>query len=514
MKKLYIIGLSFVTWGNNLPVYAKDAVQQDTIARRIREFTVDNPMWLEKSMSSRYSLIQLGYSQIKGEYRTAQDAQKIKNINFNSEGTVTIKDVRLWGRFAYNRSTEDSTRFAHQTRENPASPWYFGSYGYNHYERTNYLIQTRGQKYFADRKYSVFGGLDYHVGNHFSNNDPRGTIDAIQVNGSLGASMRIAPEWELGVEGKYGYGQEQVEIAYRNEQYALSAVESPYMNYIVRGYGWKVSDWLSENSMYYQNDMKRYGGKLYLSWEGHLGKFYGNIGYLQEEQRYRQTLRSESRINELSKFNLNQLSYQFLWNLKRENRTYMVSFNSLNHSGKDWVAESGHAQNYVYRKELHTLDLSYLVKKKKWHQLYEGRIAYNNEVRHDGGTETRLDYDRMDYALSTLLTYATARNQEVEFGVTAFAEKNMGTSWTLPLINENVFHQYVFYHDILYRQADVLGGSMRLGFTQRLRKNNFIKLVATYTYRKADQIGELDRINLAPLGRTREVGSLRLSYGF
>jgi len=514
MKKLYIVGLLFCVWGTYLPVYAQHAVEQDTIARRIRAYTVDNPMWLEKSVESRYSLIQMGYSQVSGEYRTAQDAQKIKNINFNSEGAVTIKDIRLWGRFAYNRSTEDSTRFAHQTRENPASPWYFGSYGYNHYERTNYFIQTRGQKYFADRKYSVFGGLDYHVGNHFSNNDPRSTIDAIQVNGSLGASARISSGWELGLEGKYGYGQERVEIAYRNEQYALSAVESPYMNYIVRGYGWKVSDWLSERNMFYQNDMKRYGAKGYLSWGGDLGKFYGNIGYLQEVQHYRQTLRNDSRINELSKFNLDQLSYQLMWNLKRGNKTYLASFNSLNHSGKDWVTESGNAQNYVYRKERQTLDLSYLIKKNKWQQFYEANIGYTHEVRHDGGTETRLDYDRMDYALSTLLTHATTRNQEVEFGVTAFAEANMGTSWMLPLINENVFHQYVFYHDIRYHEADVWGGKLRLGFTQRLKKGNFIKLVGTYTYRKADLGSALDRVNLAPLGRTREVGSVRLSYGF
>ena len=514
MKKRDIIGLLFATWGACLPVYAQTTVEQDTIERRIRQYTVDNPMWLEKSVSPSYSLIQLGYSQISGEYRAAQDAQKIKNINFNSEGAVTIKDVRLWGRFAYNRSTEDSTRFAHQTRENPASPWYFGSYGYNHYERTNYLIQTRGQKYFADRRYSVFGGLDYHVGNHFSNNDPRGTIDAIQVNGSLGGSTHIASEWELGAEGKYGYGQERVEIAYRNDQYALSAVESPFMNYIVRGYGWKVSDWLSEKNMYYQNDMKRYGAKFYLSWDGHLGKFYGNIGYLQEVQRYRQTLRNDSRINELSKFNLDQLSYQLLWNLKQANRTYLISFNSFIHSGKDRVIESGDAQNYVYRKKRHTLDFSYLIQNKKWQQLYEANIGYTNQLRHDGGTETRLDYDRLDYGLATLFTYATARNQEFEFGLTAFMERNLGAAWTLPVINENVFHQYVFYHDILYHQANMWGGKLRLGFMQRLRKSNYIKLTADYTYRKADQADALDRMNLAPLGRTREEGSLRLSYGF
>lgn len=514
MKNLAIIGLLCAAWAAYNPVYGQSVEEQDTLARRVREFAVDNPMWLEKSVLPRYSLIQLGYGQTRGEYRMAQEAQEIKNINFNSEGSVTIKDVRLWGRFAYSRAVEDSTRFGHQTRENMASPWYFASYGYNRYERTNYHIQTRGQKYFADRRYSVFGGVDYHVGNHFSNNDPRATIDVIQVNGSLGASALLASGWEIGADGKYGYGQERFEVAYRNDQYAQSAVESPFMNFIMRGYGWKVSDWLSQQRMYYQNDMKRYGGKLYASWDGQLGKWYGNMGYLNVKQHYRQTLRTESRIHELSKFNVDQLSYQLMWNLNKGRHNYLMSFNSLIERGKDRVMESGDAQNYAYRNERHSFDFSYLLKMKKWQQLYEANVGYRSQVRHDGGTETRLDYDRMEYSLSTLFTYSTVHDQELSFGVSALMEKNIGTSWTLPLINENVFHQYVFYHDILYHQTDVWGGRGRLGFMQRLKKGNFIKLTVDYTYRKGDKVAQLHRLNLAPLGRTREEGILRLSYGF
>ncbi len=232
-------------------------IDQDSIQLRLRQYAVDNPMWLEKKVPQRYSLIRMAYNSTSGDYHRAQDAQRVNTLDFGSEGAVTIKDVRLWGRFNYTRSVEDSTRFAHQTRENPSSPWYFGSYGYNHYERTTYRIQARGHRYFADRKYAVFGGFDYQVANHFSNNDPRGSIRVAQLNGTVGGSMRIVKNVDIGIEGRYGYGQEDVEIAYKNGNSATSAVESPYMNYIIRGYGWKVSDWLLEQKMFYQNDMKR-----------------------------------------------------------------------------------------------------------------------------------------------------------------------------------------------------------------------------------------------------------------
>lgn len=489
-------------------------IDQDSLQLRLRQFAVDNPMWLEKLVPVRYSLIRMGYNSVSGEYRRAQEAQAVKGLNFSSEGAVTIKDVRLWGRFNYNRSVEDSTRFAHQTRENTSTPWYFGSYGYNHYERTTYRIQARGQRSFAAGKYDLFGGFDYQVGSHFSNNDPRGSIDVIQFNSSLGGSLRIAPTWRIGLEGKYGYGQENVEIAYKNSNSASSAVESPYMNYIIRGYGWKVGDWLTEKSMFYQNDMQRLGGKLNFSWNSTFGDFYGNVAYQHEQQKYRQVLRNESRINELSLYNLNKLDYTLLWSLARGNRRYMASFVWSDQRGKDHVTESANAQNYVYQNDNGKLELSYLVAQKKWKQYYSASIGVLNEVRRDGGTGTALDYDQLNYGFSTTWTYCTSTNQEIEFGLGGFVRNTIGLSWSLPAINENVFHQYVFYHDLLYNRANLYGGNVKLGFKQRLQKGNFIHVVADYGYRKSDAFGELERTNLAPLGTDRKQFNLMLSYGF
>ncbi len=489
-------------------------IDQDSMQLRLRQFAIDNPMWLEKKVPQRYSLISMGYNSTSGDYHRAQDAQRVNMLNFSSEGAVTIKDVRLWGRFNYTRSVEDSTRFAHQTRENTSSPWYFGSYGYNHYERTTYRIQTRGQRYFADRKYAVFGGFDYQVANHFSNNDPRGSIRVAQLNGTLGGSMRIVKNVDIGLEGKYGYGQEDFEIAYKNGNSATSAVESPYMNYIIRGYGWKVSDWLLEQKMFYQNDMKRFGGKFYSSLNSSIGDFYGNVAYLREEQKYRQTLRNESRINELSQYNLNRLDYNLVWQLSTGNQTYMASIDWSSTRGKDQVTESGNAQNYVYQNDNGALNLSYMLATKKWRHYYGGKIGLLNEIRRDGGTGTSLDYEHLNYQLNGAWTYITAANQEIEFGLTGSLRQNIGTSWSLPLINENVFHQYVFYHDVLYNRANLYGGKVKLGFKQRLKKGNFIHLIADYNYQKAACLSDLNRENLAPIGTTRKQVNLMIAYGF
>lgn len=266
--------------------------------------------------------------------------------------------------------------------------------------------------------------------------------------------------------------------------------------------------------MFYQNDMKRFGGKVYFSWNSSIGDFYANAAYLREEQKYRQTLRNESRIHELSQYNLNRLDYNLVWQLSKGIHSYMASLDWSSTRGKDQVKESGNAQNYVYQNDNGALNLSYMLAKKRWRHYYGAKISILNEIRRDGGTGTNLDYEHLNYQLKGAWTYITAANQEIEFGLTGSLRQNIGTSWSLPLINENVFHQYVFYHDVIYNRANLYGGKVKLGFKQRLRKGNFIHLVADYCYQKAERLSDLDRTNLAPLGTTRKQMNLMVAYGF
>lgn len=499
----------------SMALYGQEQQTLDTLQRKLRYFSVDNPMWLEESVEAKHTLLQLNYGTQSGGYHRAQEAQKLRNMNFNSEGSVTVKDVRLWGRFQYSNVVEDSTRFGHQTRMNPSAPWYFASYGNNHYERTNYDMQFRGQRYFADRKYALFGGLDYRIGSHFSNNDPRSTIGLIQVNGQLGGSVALAKNIQLGVAGLYGYGQESYEIAYRNDHYASSTLITPYLNYVVRGYGWKVGQpWLMINDMSYQNDQSRYGANAYLSVDAGFGKLYARTGYEEELQQYSQVLRNQSRNNALDDYRLKKLNYELLWDLRRDNKRYMAHLKSANNRGKDKVIESGNAANYAYQYDAHSLNLSYQVLQQRWQQLYEARVGFTNEVRRDGGISATFDYSRLDLGLSSLFTYQLSAEQHIELGLSALYSQNTAMHWSLPAINENIFHQYVFYHDIIYNQADTWGGRVHLGYRQPLNNKNFLRLTADGGYTKAVNLPELNRTTLSRPETERYDMRITLAFGF
>ncbi|WP_115169889.1 DUF6850 family outer membrane beta-barrel protein [Sphingobacterium spiritivorum] len=489
---LYILSLAFVI----LPSFsrAQQTTEADTVQRSLRYFSIESPMWLEEMTTSRFTQLSLQYTGTQGGFRAAQDAQKARHINFDSEGTITLQDVRLWGRFSYSNIQEDSTRFGHQTRHNPSAPLYFASYGFNHYERTLYTIQARGQRYWSDHKYSVFGGLDYKVGDHFSNNDPRGSIDEIRLDASLGGSIRVTKGIDLGTEALYGYGQENVEIAFKNENYNTSPVKSPYLNYMVRGYGWQVRDYLT--NMFYQNDYNHIGANLYVSAQTTAGKFYGKSGYRYDLQKYRQVLRSEQRINELNHYKLYTWSNQLMWFLAKENDSYTVKVNTDITDGKDFDIESN-INNYIYKREDYTASLAYSMRRTKWNQYYEVTTGWNAEKRHDGGSGTLLDYGIFNSSVSANYEYKLADKQSIELGLTGLLSRPTKTIWELPLINENVFHEYVFYHDILFRSAETWGGRARIAYKHPVYKHYTARISFEGGIIKASDFKILDRESLS-----------------
>ncbi|PVH27089.1 DUF6850 family outer membrane beta-barrel protein [Sphingobacterium corticibacter] len=492
---------------------AQESNTLDTIQRQIRYFAIDNPMWLHESVENRYTLLHAQYGGMQGEYRLAQDAGKSRSTHVNSEGSITLKDVRLWGRFSYNRTLEDSTRFGHQTRQNPSAPFYFASYGNNHYVRTNYTIQARGQRYFD--KWSVFGGLDYRIGDHFSNNDPRGSIDVIQVDGQLGVSRKLSEDLEIGLEAQYGYGQESFEVAFKNENYVLSPAVTRYLNYAVIGYGWQTNDWLLARGIHYQNDMKRYGSQAYLSYNTKIGKFYATAHYKQEKQVYQQVLRNESRNNVLNEYAIDDIGGDLMWQLRRNNRAYLVQLSSTMRSGQDKVVfQANGINNFVYEHDTHSAKIAHTYYAQKWQFHFEGFAGMTSETRQDGGSGTLLDYSRLDGSLSAMATYITSKNQQVHLSITGLAGKPLTVNWSVPEINENMFHRYVYFHDVGYHQANTQGARFELGFRQPLKRKDFVRVLASLQTVSASNISDLGRQTATLPGLKRNHFALSLAYGF
>ncbi|PRD56674.1 DUF6850 family outer membrane beta-barrel protein [Sphingobacterium gobiense] len=508
-------GLLILLVGICLPVHGQEVNFLDTIGRKMRYFAVDNPIWMEELMEPRYSDISLAYGAESGGYRAAQQADRSREIAFKSEGSVTIKDVRLWGSFGYRNAREDSTRFGHQTRRNPEAPFYFASYGANYYERSDYQLQVRGQRYFSDKRWSLYGGVDYILGDHFSNNDPRGSIDVFQVDGSLGLGYQLAREWQVGIQAAYGYGQEAVEVGFRNEQYALQSTESPYLNYTVFGYGWRVQDWLLDKGLHYQTNMKRPAFKGYVSHKAGADRFYAYAGYKSDQQRYQQVLRNESRKNELTSYTSNAMDYGVQWHRKTAAGQLYVHLQGLNKRGKDRLPAAGNGlNNYVYDNDLYRAEGAFSHERARWQYDYEGAMEYVQERKSDGGSGTLLDYTQIHARLSFVLTRMMGSGQQVYMGLAVLTSHTPALQWELPLVNENVFHRYVFYHDVNYHQTNSYGGELNMGYRQPLNGRGFLRWGLRYQQRIANGFEPVPEGNSQYRANERSRLNITMAYGF
>lgn len=509
-RKLSMLLLTFLIG----QVKAQETPKVDTLQRYLRNFAVEHPVFLNQYVPERMTRIELNGALTTGDFKKAQDADKSKHIGFNSEGSVTIKDTRLWGNFSYQKAIEDSTRFGHITRNDEFLPLYFASYGKNHYERTSYKIQARGQRYFAQERITLFAGLDYSVADHFSNNDPRGSIDEMGLDVNLGLGVKINKKWLLGLEGRYGYGQENFEIAFKNSIYQNSPDETPYLNYLVKGLGWALDDYLTRTL--YQNDYKQRKGYLFSQYKSNFGTFYGRVGYGTANYKYSQLLTTEERKADLMDFDVKRLGYTLFWTYTNGDRNHLVKIDGESVAGKDYdILEM--INNYTYYRNNVMANYVYTVYGTRTDEHYGLSAGLEDLDRKDGGTNTRLKSVRFNASLSADYSSKLKSKSEIQYGLSLGWTKALETDWTLMPINNNRYHDYVFDHDLSYYGSDYMSGSIRVGYKMPIHDAKYmVKIQASSSLQYASNIfeGVSTPTRMSWPGHKRTNSNLRLEFMF
>ncbi|RZK57539.1 MAG: hypothetical protein EOO87_02635 [Pedobacter sp.] len=141
----------------------------DSALIQLYNFSKENPFFIEKMMPQKFNNLSVTYEYNKGRYIPVQGASKTQALSLFSEGKTTLEKFNLYGSFKYVRATEDSTRWAHQSRLNTNTPYYFGSIKNNHYERSVYKINAAVSRAMIGDNLPISLGVDYRLGNHFSN---------------------------------------------------------------------------------------------------------------------------------------------------------------------------------------------------------------------------------------------------------------------------------------------------------------------------------------------------------
>lgn len=478
MRKLVIILGAMVSGSGvyaQLPDTAAGTLAADSAAFAVYRWAQLSPAFIQQAMPAAYNQAVLGYQKAGGTFMAAQEASGISRYTAATEGKTALGSVHLWGSFSYEKTTEDSTRFAHQTRNNTSTPYYYGSPGNVSYHRSVYQARALVSKSFFRQRMPAGIGIDYRIGSHFSANDPRGSITdfALSLTGSLGYTF--GQRFTVAAQGYYGYGQEMISVGYKNEQYQQSTVYPQYVNYMINGYGEPEYQF---SNLRYRNMLKHTGGGISLQYRLPTGLLAFQGKRISENQRFR--YQSGDGFLWLSCYDIVTTQFNLLWHTRWGAKGLTLALQGQQQQGKDFHLKY-QANNYRYNAWAYTGMLAYTVHQKSLTYNYGLRVQTTKEQRIDGIYGNNLRYNRAAISPGFGMQIRTAGKNTWGFDINGAYEKALNYQAVVSSINVSYFTQQVIYHDFYYQTANAAGGNLSLHLSRAFDGFNAgIKLSGSY----------------------------------
>ncbi|WP_316820948.1 DUF6850 family outer membrane beta-barrel protein [Pedobacter gandavensis] len=518
MKKIYFI----VLFLQLCLVLVADAQKTDSItSRQSRNFAIDsaaysyynfakNKSFFTATMPDGFNTLSIGHQLTKGRFMPYQESTKTNDTYFATEGKTTLSGVSLWGALSYHKVREDSTSWAHQTRNNTTAPMYFGSARNVNYERSVYQFNAMAQRNMIGNNLPFSLGLDYRIGDHYSTNDPRAKLNDYQFNMQASIGYRITNGLKLGMAGRYGYGQEGTDVAYKNPLHAGNMSTPEYVTHIINGYGDPKP---IENNRVFRNEQSRKGIDLYLSYEkSDFGTLAMSASYLMESQKFINKFPDAKNGEFYNDYDLNTYQFNLIWKKKLEKYLLSVLINYDNLGGKDfnYVAQ---ANNYLYSREQWGLK-AILSKPGTTSFNYILELKKDGEERQDGIRGNLVSYNAIKPGLGIGFNQLLPGNQSFGLNLRAVYSKNLNAQFIVPIISEGPFTRTVIYHDYVYNTADYLSGSLQADYNFPSYRQIQTGIKLGLTYNEALKYKSLDRTLIASPGKQRFATNVSLNFYF
>ncbi len=526
MRKLFYISTLIVLSSTQLFGQTKESLSRiqatesksysiDSALVQLYNFSKENSFFIEKLMPNKYNNLSVKYDFAKGHYIPVQGASQVQSISLFSEGKTTLEKFHLYGSFNYQRSTEDSTRWAHQSRFNNSSPLYFGSMKNNHYERSVYQINAAISRPMIEHNLPISIGLEYRIGNHFSNNDPRGDIKDFQLNINPAIGYTFGEKLSIGLGYQYGYGREQIGVGYKNSSYTENTVDAQLSNYLITGYG-GAQLFQIKNQLRYNNDQNRQYAKFFINYSG-----LSNANIIlalkkgKENELFKRNLTDNPGYNTLMSYEINHTSADLIWYKRGEQAE--INF-SLNY---DYKAGSGYDQelagvNYINDEECYGLKIYYTLKGKNGliNNLNFG-VQHIENVKRDGNNGIDISFNRIKLNAGWGINKPLKKNHSIGAGISTFYILKTSSTFLAPIENENIFFNSVMYPDYLFYTSNNYSVALSADYSFPSFKGiqTSIKLSGNYIQRLGNYI-DLQRTILNTPGKDRFSSNISLNLYF
>ena len=204
----------------------KQALQIDTLSW----LATNNAAALGLESPKRNGIVSASYNIDEGDYKTAQQAERINAFNLTSYGYVSTKHLHLYGRFSYTQEQQHNRRWSDQTGFLDANPFLTGSDIEGSYTQQLFNSEvTIASKQLFDR---LWGGLniEYTNGDLSRTQDPRSRTQLLDLQLRPSIIFKLNDRNNLGINALYCYTKEkQLKIVSKEENY------DRYTYYLMKG---------------------------------------------------------------------------------------------------------------------------------------------------------------------------------------------------------------------------------------------------------------------------------------
>jgi hypothetical protein len=446
---------------------------------------------------------------INGDFKAIQSPTRDRQTYLLTEGRSLLKDVSLWGSFNYQSVSEDSTRWAQQSRNNISTPYYYGSPANVNYERSVYTIKGVAERNMLGNNLPVALGIDYRIGHHYATNDPRGDVSDFQLNLLASVGYRIFNNSQIGLAFKYGYGQERIKVDFKNTAYFESAAYPDYINYSINGYGEPIPTKLKRS---FYNDQDRKGLEAYLMVDdSSYGDFLLSAGYQVETQFYNYKTTARDLGEPYNNYDVNTINADLTWRKKFSSKDLIASFAYENVDGSDFNYALG-SNNYLYNSNVMTLR-TLLTVKGKTNYNYQLELKKYGEERQDGLNGNLVYYSNLLLKGGVgLLKKWSAHSWGINVnGLYALPLKE---EFAIPQSNEKIFTRDVIYHDYLFNTSGYGGAALATDYSFPSYKKIQTSIRFDLNYIRRINMKELDRTLSFIPGNHRLSANLSLNLYF
>ncbi|MFW0717167.1 DUF6850 family outer membrane beta-barrel protein [Pedobacter sp. N23S346] len=472
-------------------------------------FAKSSPFYIKKLMPAKFNNLIVGQTFEKGHLIRAQEANKVNSTFFSTEGVSQLKSISLWGQFSYNRTVEDSTSFSHQTRNNLANPYYFGSVKNLNYQRTVYNLKALASRNFIQNNLPIGLGVDYRIGNHYSTNDPRGEISDYQLNlaGSIG--YNLTKELAFGVAYRYGYGLEKVNVGYKNTSLSQGRVIPEFTNYLISGYG--EGEEYNERRTF-QNNQTRNGLDAYLTFDN---TDLGCFNFIFQNSKDIQTFdyRTDVGLLEFIKFNLVSESYRFFWLKKSATNTLTVDLSYATNDGDNYFNKYL-ANSYLFQNNSLSAKANYTWTSKQFTHNFGLGLKKYEERKIDGVAGNDIRFNQLNYSLSYGINHQNKNNHNWGVNLTGLYNQYLDADFSVLLANEGVFTRNVIYYDYAYNTTSKFGSNLTADYSIPMFKQIQAGIKIGVSYWRRDDLREFGRTMTKIPGKDRFSSNISLNLYF